>query len=490
MHNDTNSIRKSRMFGCSSNLHLLAGIVIASAILVLTGCKVDNPLVRSDAGIRSQGDAIQAARIDPNRYDKADLLDSLRAGKRLHDLGMWVESNAAFENAHRLMPWKEDSVDTPGEVLRLVGTTLTNNTLGSYQGKIFEGGLLSYYKAINTLMTSGEAQVEFNRLEERQANSEAQMKSFIQQAREQARGQLAAQSQLGVERSAQQSLQNFSAGLNEVSPNLRVFEARNPIGDLTSAFFRSTSTRAQLRDQAKIRTALQNSKRSMSSKSGVGLATYIEKKIKGSKGQLQNQVLVLYEDGRGPSLSEFRVDLPLFFVSSKVFYSGMALPKFQKGVEDRPGIVVSNEKVSRMSAPVLDLNRAASLEFRANYDGVVAKEVVSTVLKTAAQYAINKKIDQETSENNNPSFVGTLLKGLTATAQVSLTKADLRYWDNLPNTIHAAIIDRPVSGFITIKDVKGAELARVAVGEPGNYIILARSTSAVGKFSVHTQRIR
>ena len=83
----------------------------------------------------------------PN-YDEDNLLDALEAGKAFNDAGMWAQSKRAFEVASKQLAWKEDSVDTPSEVMNLLGTTLTSSAFGAYQGKIFEGG-------INVFVTAG-----------------------------------------------------------------------------------------------------------------------------------------------------------------------------------------------------------------------------------------------------------------------------------------------------------------------------------------------
>ena len=81
------------------------------------------------------------------RYDRNNLHTTLEAAKALHDAGYWQLSSDAFARAHELMPWKEDSVDTPQEVLALVATTAISSAFGPYHGSIHEGGFIDYYRA-------------------------------------------------------------------------------------------------------------------------------------------------------------------------------------------------------------------------------------------------------------------------------------------------------------------------------------------------------
>src|SRR5690606_31698624 len=155
------------------------------------------------------------------------------------------------------------------------------------------------------------------------------------------------------------------------------------------------------------------------------------REIRRGKGTLKNKAIILYEDGVGPGLNEFRIDLPLFIVTGKVTYTGMALPQFRLGQPAFGSLKVGSGKTQQETAILTNINELAALEFDAAYKGIVTKAVISTVIKTTAQAVINHQIDQQQPD----PLVGALLKLGTGVAQYALTKADVRAWVNLPNTI-------------------------------------------------------
>ena len=136
-------------------------ITLIGASLILAGCagtRTNDPEAMSNHLNSSNYQAIAAVYLDDGKpaYDEESLLDALEAGKAFNDAGMWELSKQAFEAAGRQLAWKEDSIDTPSEVMNLVGTTLTSSAFGAYQGKIFEGGMIDYYQAINEIMLGNE----------------------------------------------------------------------------------------------------------------------------------------------------------------------------------------------------------------------------------------------------------------------------------------------------------------------------------------------
>jgi hypothetical protein len=189
---------------------------------------------------------------------------------------------------------------------------------------------------------------------------------------------------------------------------------------------------------------------------------------------------VVFEDGNGPSLSELRIDIPMYLFSDRVLYSGIALPRFNRGQPALGGIRVAGEP----SVVMTDLNRIVGLEFRAGYNAVVTQAVASTVIKTAAQYAINKRIDEEAKS----PMAALLMKAATGAVQAGLTRADTRYWRNLPNTIQIAIIDRPGDGMITIASAAGQPFRTLKL-PPGSHLLLVKASGTGGPPAVHAARL-
>ena len=131
-----------------------------------------------------------------------------------------------------------------------------------------------------------------------------------------------------------------------------------------------------------------------------------------------------------------------------------------------------------------NINDLAGLEFNAAYNGIVAKAVISTIIKTAAQYAANTAIDKNVGNNN---VMGSLLKLGTGAAQAALTRADTRSWINQPNTIQIAYFDRPQNGTLNITTMSGAPIANVKIPDDPNALIVIKATGSQGKPAIYTQ---
>lgn len=463
--------------------------VLAAAIL--TGCAGTRTVDKDTAAQDLSGSNFKAYAkryLDEKgnpKYDKESLLDTLEAGKAFNDAGMWKLSQDAFEHAGSMMKWKADTVSTPEGVVNLVGTTLTNDTLGPYTGKIYQGGLIDYYQAMNSLMMGDEpkARVNFNRVAVRQENAVTQLQSFVKSTNQeitQISGEQGAQT-------AKQSLKEISPktseGLQDVPTGLTNAKIRNSAADFMSAIFRSTSSSTMADKSGGLpRDILKKAASGAATQGGANLINNLDRNLQQNKGTIKNKVIVLYEDGLGPTFSEFRIDLPLFLVSDKVTYTGIALPKFQQGKPAIGGLKITN--VNDPTIIMTNINDLAGLEFNAAYNGIVAKAVISTIIKTAAQYAANTAIDKNVGNNN---VMGSLLKLGTGAAQAALTRADTRSWINQPNTIQIAYFDRPQNGTLNITTMSGAPIANVKIPDDPNALIVIKATGSQGKPAIYTQ---
>jgi hypothetical protein len=455
-------------------------------ILSLAGCAgMSNDSKNQLLKLRAESNFEGAAQLYLNKdqkpkYDANNLQQTLEAAKAFHDAGRWKDSNDAFARAHDLMPWKEDTVDTPKEVADLVATTMTSSSFGPYQGKIFEGGMIDFYRALNHLMLKDEnARVSFNRLQERQKNSVLQLGSF---ARDSANGttaisQEAQKTGAGVGTDKIES--ELARGTSKVRQGVMLSEIRNAAGDVMSALFRSTSADPQDHDEARIQPMLAAAGESAASAEGKTLITQLKQYLATNKSSLNNAVIVLYEDGNGPGFDEFRLDLPMYLVSDKVLYSGIALPEFREGQGAGGYLLVGDAGAATVM--LTDMNRIAGLEFEKSYDGVVMKAVASTLIKTAAQYAANEAIDREVEKNKLDPLAGALLQIGTAVTQAATTQADTRAWRNLPNTIQIAIVERPASGNLPLFTAAREPVGSALVPEEGNYLVLVKAASPQAK---------
>ncbi len=467
-------------------LKIIFRYVFLFLFLSLVGCATHNLDSKNQfMQLRAQSNFEAAAQIyltkdQKPKYNAKDLQQTLEAAKGFHDAGMWALSNDAFARAHNLMPWKEDTVDTPKEVADLISTTATSSAFGPYQGKIYEGGMIDYYRALNHLMLKDDnARVSFNRLQERQNNSVVQLGSF---SRESVNGTTAISEEAkktGAGVGTDKIQDKLARGTSNVRQGVMLSEIRNASGDVMSALFRAASSDPRDRDDSRIHPMLAAAGDSVASPEGKTLITQLKQYLATKNNSLNNFVIVLYEDGNGPSVDEFRLDLPMYLVSDKVLYSGIALPEFREGQSAGGQLLVGDSSTATVT--LTDMNRIAGLEFEKSYDGVVTKAVASTLIKTAAQYAANKEIDKQVKKDKLDPLMGALLQIGTAVTQAAITKADTRAWRNLPNTIQIAIVERPASGNLPLFTAERELFGSAEVKEEGNFLVLVKSASPQAK---------
>ncbi len=465
--------------------------VLVAAVAVLSGCAGTRTVSEKDASIHLAASDYQAyaaryldAKGQPT-YDPASLLDALEAGKAFNDAGMWALSRDAFNAAATQLNWKEDTVETPAEVANLIGTTLTSSAFGAYQGKIYQGSLVDYYQAINHLMLGDEsnARVDFNRLQVRQGNAQTQLKAYSDTVNASVKTGLADEKSEGAKKSLGEVGPKIADGVKDLPSGLKSSKIRLSAGDAMSAVFRATSSSTSDKRSNVSRDMLKSANAASATRGGNAVLAYLSRELQQGKGVLKNKVIVLYEDGVGPGFKEFRIDLPLFIVSDKVTYSGIALPQFVRGQAAYGSLKVGSGKTQQETAVLTDLNEVAGLEFDAGYKGVVAKAVISTVLKTTAQAAVNNQIDKQKAD----PLVAGLLKLGTGAVQYALTKADVRAWANLPDTLQMVVVDRPKDGLLTLAAAQGESIAQIPLQEDVNTLVLVKASGTAGKPAVYVQ---
>lgn len=464
--------------------------VAATCLVVLAGCAgtrtVDEKtateyLEQSD--YRGYAASFLKADGTPS-YDPSSLLDTLEAGKSFNDAGMWELSREAFDHASKHLSWKEDTIDTPKEVVNLLGTTLTSDAFGAYQGKIHQGVLIDYYQAINHLMIGNEAnsRVDFNRLEVRQGNAVTQLNAYAETINQSVKEGLSDEESLSSRESLAEVGPKVADGIKNLPSGLTKAKIRVAAGDVMGALFRATSSAKSDKNPNMARNMLKHASESSSTRGGDAMIAYLGREISQGKGALKNKVIIIYEDGLGPSLEEFRIDLPLFIVTDKVTYTGIALPQFNLGRPAFGSLNIGEGKKAGETATLTNINELVGLEFDVAYKGIVAKAVISTVIKTAAQAVINHQIDQEA----NP-LIGAILKIGVGATQYALTKADTRSWVNLPNTIQMAVVDAPKDGVLPIKSGAGLHIANLEVDPAVNTLVLIKAAGSMGSPAIYQQ---
>ena len=79
-----------------------------------------------------------------------------------------------------------------------------------------------------------------------------------------------------------------------------------------------------------------------------------------------------------------------------------------------------------MTSGVTDVNRWVGLKFQTAYPVIGSKAVISTIIKTAAQYAANAEIDRQVAKQKLDPLVAAFMKIGTAATQAGTPQVHRR----------------------------------------------------------------
>jgi hypothetical protein len=165
------------------------------------------------------------------------------------------------------------------------------------------------------------------------------------------------------------------------------------------------------------------------------------------KVKLENNVWVIFENGLGPVKEEIRFDIPMFIASSRVFYTGIALPRLVSRYPAYSCLMVQTDSGDYPTKRVCDMERVIQTEFKKDFRGIVLRAIASAAVKTAAQAALS---------NRNRDNGGAFLAFLVAAYSAATTAADVRIWSALPNDFQVAKCPIPGNRVLKISPPGGA----------------------------------
>lgn len=419
-----------------------AGVFLAC---VLAGCQTvqtKKQMVNFDQ-VYQAGQYSTAATIAKNQgsIDKEgtskDLLWSLQAGAALSDSADYTMSNAVLDGAESFMKIEdlESLLKKGGEQFTAV---MLNNSFNDYDPTVYDGVMVNTIKAVNyfKLKDFQNARIEFNRAAERQRLAE---EFFIKKIEEQNKKKQ-------KEGSAANFDQNMSSSMTAVDEEFRELDSWavypdfvNPYTDYMHSMFFFLSG-AGGSDLGKARESIRRV---------VGMAPgnkYIKTDLavidNVAKGRwkmrnLKPTVWVIFENGLAPKVEEILIPLPLVLVTDKLHYSQIALPKLVERQSAYPYLNVSTSKNKGVKTEELgSIERVIQTEFKKDYPFRVTQAVMSTVVKAAIQYELQKK-------GGIASMFGALYQAVT-------TRADTRSWTSLPKEYQVARLSKPSDGKLTI----------------------------------------
>lgn len=409
-------------------------------ILTLSGCSsLSSDMESFNLDIRTGNykEAQSLASDLASNNNRDTLLWQLQAGIAARHNMDYGESNRLFDLAELNIKNYEDKT-MARSTGQSVSSTLTNDTVSPYSPQIYDTIMVNTYKGLNYLAlgdTAG-ARVEFNRAIDRQRRAG----DFFSKEIEQEAEAIARQSQPGQSRGVHTDRtlnnQELTQGLNS---RVARFPALQAYPDFINPF---TTYMAGLfaifdRDFNKASHLLKQTRSMLPSNPFVAEDFRLVEQTINSGQPFPPSVWVIVENGHGPYLDEFRIDIPVFLVSNKVLYTGIALPELKSGEPAVTTVTINSDKKETRTLELSNMESVVHREFAKRYGAIVRKALLSALLKSSLQYVAQK----------NGGDLGLIAATIF---QIATTRADTRIWTGLPHNFQMARIQRPQDGTVSI----------------------------------------
>jgi uncharacterized protein len=388
--------------------------------------------------------------FEASNYDNSALFAQQKIGRQKNPAGedlLWALQLAAVERIRQDYPKSTEYFDKAENMLKyydeqfkggdIVGSTAVNENVIPYRGEEYDGVMVNTYKALN-FMAEGKrdlARIEFNRALDRQRRAK---EKFVEEINKLNAEMEKNQQQNALAKSTAES-QTTHDLLAQKYPNLYNFQAYpdfvNPFATyLAGVYFNLIG------DHTKAVDLLKESYGMVTGNPFIAEDLSVTEGVLGGGGRLENTVWVIFENGLGPVKEEFRIDIPLFIVTSQVKYVGIALPKLEFRNQAYPYLLVNSDGREYMTLPVADMDRVVQTEFSKDYPGILIRAIISATAKAVAQYAIEQQ----------GSNAATALSYAVAAYSFASTAADVRIWTALPKDFQVARLPKPKNGKLKI----------------------------------------
>jgi len=370
---------------------------------------------------------------------KDDLLWALQVGSVERLRQNYQQSAEYFDKSEELLNYH----DYQNELAASVASTVVNENVIPYKGQEYDGVMVNTYKALNFMKQGKDdlVRVEFNRALDRQrrarekfAKEIAKVQSEIEEQEKKGRYQV------------RQSVENpkVESIITEKYPSLYEFKAYpdfvNPFTTyLAGVYFTLVGDYSKAIDLLKESYGMVPDNDYMA-----GDLALVERILNGQQ-QLQDTVWVIFENGLGPVKEEFRVDLPLFIVTSKVKYVGIALPKLKFREQAYPYLSVKAAGNTYPTQQIADMDRVIQTEFSKDFKAILTRAIISATAKAAAQYVLDQ-------EGSSKAAIASIV---VAAYSFATTAADVRIWTTLPKDFQVARLNIPDDRIMTIEPPGG-----------------------------------
>ena len=458
--------------------------MVASLLpLLFTGCMsnmaasigVDTTGSKEQSELFAKGNYNKAAEIAISNkdqevdIDEAHLLSTLKGANTLLYANDYETSTRLFDDAERSIKYHREEM-LASSTTDYLAKIIVNDAAIDYHASAWDSVLVNTYKSLNymALGKMAEARVELNRAVDRQRLAKEAYAEHIKKQED------------AIDEKRKTGGSAFSKTIDNPKINdlvkskystLDAFEAYpdfiNPFTTYLAGIFSTING-----DYTKASSLLKQSYGMMpNNKTAEKDFVMVENALNTGTPINDNYVWVIYENGLGPIKEQYKIHIPLFLVTSKVQYTGIALPKMKTrslatmnmSILDGTGVLTKTENIA-------DMDRVIQTEFKYQYPYIVTRAVLSTFVKTLTQYQIQKNLG---------GWAGLA----TSVLQFATTQADTRIWNTVGKEFQIARVKMPQNHSLTLK--AGEHNINVALAENAKHsIVYVRIPTAMSKPSV------
>lgn len=460
------------------------------SVVVLAGCAAQSHRASMDefSDAWQFGDFQTAAlgskspeELTQRDIDRMDLLQLLNSGEALRLAGQNDLALSLFDRTEETFS-RFDVQNLASRAAGQVAAILVNESVRAYRGNLYEAILVNSYKGLMFLELGQPdlARVEFNRADDRTRRA---VEFFAEEIAAELRA---------LQEEQDQNAQSVAATMAERDTRSLVFGAvGNPsqwsvYPDFINPFvtyLHGLYFLAQVGDDA------ERARQSFERVAGMTGNPLVEQDLELAEGlasgslrrsELPPMVWVILENGSGPTLSEVRLDLPIWLYTegrpNRPTLASIALPKVENGRPAIRRLTVHNQSLDGESLlfeahQLADMQRVVNTEFRHGFNGILARALASAIVNLALQAELSDRAG--------------LLGSLAATIYTaSTTHADLRIWQALPAEWKLARLERPDSGHIRLLSERNVEVADLELPDWPYTLVYIKKTGPSARPSI------
>ncbi len=380
-----------------------------------------------------------------------------------------------LDKVDRKFNWGKEKENAFSKFFKSVVTTVANEKVLPYQPWMFEMINVNTFKAIDCLVKQDfkKSRVEFNRALVRELEAENEFKKEIEKKQKELEKEKE-KAKKNKDQIDQNLKRSYSYLIKKYYSNIDKFQAYsgflNPFTEYISAiFFYSSGDYQKATDLFKKCFGIIKGKEPAASIVARDFKDSFQR-MSSTSSSPTKKVWIIFLNGQIAQKKELRVDLPLFILTKKVVYTGLAIPQIGNGKITYPYVTYTFGKKHGKTKRIVDMDILEKAEFKKRLPSILMKAITRAVVLTLAQSKTGKG--------------GKLLIG---GYQFLMNRADTRQWKNLPKEVQVASL-KVTSKSKLIISIPGGEKKEFEVSSDKNTIIFV-SAPTKGKVSFYKVEI-